>query len=90
MDLGVAGVFKVLDPASFLADLKSEQLGIEPQEAGRTSARTASWKYRVTADSIEFRLYEVSKGNTAVLDQDVQARGHRRRASSCIAGATRS
>src|SRR3954466_2303666 len=31
-DLGVAGVFKTLDPQSFLADLKTEGLGIEPQK----------------------------------------------------------
>jgi hypothetical protein len=31
-DLSVAGVFKVIDPQSFLADLKSEALGIDPQK----------------------------------------------------------
>src|SRR6266508_3218243 len=30
-DLGVSSWFKVLDPKSFLADLKSEGLSIEPQ-----------------------------------------------------------
>src|SRR4051812_6155854 len=31
-DLSVAGVFKVLDPAGFLADLKAEGLIIDPQK----------------------------------------------------------
>ncbi len=65
-DLGLAGVFKVLDPVSFLADLKSEQLGIDAQKWKDVGAFGVV-KYRVTADQIEFRLYEVSKGNTAAL-----------------------
>lgn len=65
-DLGLAGVFKVLDPTSFLADLKTEQLGIDPQKWKDVGAFGVV-KYRVTADSIEFRLFEVSKGNTAAL-----------------------
>ena len=65
-DLSVAGVFKVLDPSSFLADLKAEGLGIEPQK-WKDVAAFGVVKYRVTADSIEFRLFEVSKGNTAAL-----------------------
>ena len=73
-DLGVAGVFKVLDPASFLADLKSEQLGIEPQKWKDVGAYGVV-KYRVSADSIEFRLYEVSKGTTAVLTKTYKRAG---------------
>ena len=65
-DLTVAGVFKVLDPTSFLADLKSEQLNIDPQKWKDVGAFGVV-KYRVTGDQIEFRLYEVSKGNTAAL-----------------------
>jgi len=65
-DLGLAGVFKVLDPTSFLADLKTEQLGIDPQKWKDVGAFGVV-KYRVTADQIEFRLFEVAKGNTAAL-----------------------
>ncbi|MEO8553523.1 MAG: hypothetical protein ABI678_26295 [Kofleriaceae bacterium] len=65
-DLGLAGVFKVLDPTSFLADLKTEQLGIDPQKWKDVGAFGVV-KYRVTGDSIEFRLFEVSKGNSAAL-----------------------
>ena len=65
-DFSVAGVFKVLEPASFLADLKAEALGIEPQKWKDVGAFGVT-KYHATADAIEFRLYEVSKGATAVL-----------------------
>jgi TolB protein len=65
-DLGVAGIFKVLDPKSFLADLKSEGLGIEPQKWKDVDAYGVV-KYRVTATDVEFRLYEISKGANAVL-----------------------
>ena len=59
-------MFKVLDPTSFLADLKTEQLGIEPQKWKDVGAFGVV-KYRVSPDAIEFRLFEVSTGNTAVL-----------------------
>jgi TolB protein len=65
-DLGLAGVFKVLEPSSFLADLKTEALNIEPPKWKDVGAFGVV-KYRVTADQIEFRLYEVAKGNSAVL-----------------------
>ncbi len=39
-DLGVAGVFKVLDPAGFLADLKAEG-SRSIRSGGRTPAPTA-------------------------------------------------
>ena len=69
-DLNVAGYFKVLDPASFLADLKSEGLGIDPQKWKDVGAYGVM-KYQVTATGggvqLEARLYEVSKGATAVL-----------------------
>ncbi len=67
-DLGVAGVFKVLDPTAFLADLKAEGLGIDPQKWKDVGALGVA-KYKVDGDNIEFRLFEVSKGNTAVLSK---------------------
>jgi TolB protein len=69
-DLGVAGYFKVLEPASFLADLSAEKLGIEPQKWKDVGAYGVI-KYRVVTSGdrvdLEARLYEVSKGNAPVL-----------------------
>ena len=65
-DMTVAGVFKVLDPQSFLADLRGEGLGIDPDKWKSVGAYGVM-KYKASGDSIEFRLYEVSKGATAVL-----------------------
>lgn len=71
-DLGVAGVFKVVDPAAFLADLPTEQLGIVPQKWKDVGAYGVI-KHQVTisgADaSIEFRLYEVAKGDQPVVSK---------------------
>src|SRR5882724_10879299 len=65
-DMQVAGPFKVLDPASFLADTKAEGIGIEVQKWKDVGAYGVM-KYKVSGSSIEFRLYEMSKGNTASL-----------------------
>jgi TolB protein len=65
-DMSVAGVFKVLDPASFLADLRTEGLNIDAQKWKDVGALGVV-KYKVTATDIDFKLYEVSKGTTAVL-----------------------
>jgi len=65
-DLAMAGVFKVVDPVSFLADLKAEGIGIEAQKWKDVGAYGVV-KYKATGDTIEFRLYEVSKGTTATL-----------------------
>ena len=59
--MSVAGVFKVLDPTSFLADLKAEGMSIDPQKWKDVGALGVI-KYKATASDIEFRLYEVSKG----------------------------
>jgi len=81
-DLSVAGVFKVLDPAGFLADLRTEGLSIDPQKWKDVGAFGVI-KYRVTASDIELRLFEVSKGTTAVLTKtyprkgDIRAIAHR-------------
>jgi TolB protein len=81
-DLSLAGVFKVLDPAGFLADLKAEGLTIDPQKWKDVGAFGVV-KYRATASDIEFRLYEISKGATSVLSKvyprkgDVRSIAHR-------------
>ncbi|MCX5746825.1 MAG: hypothetical protein NT062_30500 [Proteobacteria bacterium] len=76
-DLGVAGVFKIVDPTSFLADLKAEGLGIEPPKWKDVGAYGVV-KYRATASEIEFRLYEVSKGTTASLTKTYPRKGETR------------
>ena len=65
-DLSVAGVFKVLDPQSFLANLRAEGVGIDPQKWKDVGAYGVI-KYRVSATDVEFRLYEVSKGTNPSL-----------------------
>jgi TolB protein len=71
-DMAVAGFFKVLDPKSFLADLNAEKLSIDAQKWKDVGA-FGVMKYRVVATGagIEFeaKLFEVSKGATAVLSQ---------------------
>jgi TolB protein len=76
-DLSVAGVFKVLDPAGFLADLKAEGLIIDPQKWKDVGAFGVI-KYRATASEIEFRLYEISKGTTSVLSKVYPRKGDTR------------
>jgi TolB protein len=73
-DLSVAGVFKVLDPQGFLADLRSEGLGIDPQKWKDVGAFGVV-KYKATAASVELRLYEISKGGTAVLTKTYPRNG---------------
>ena len=73
-DLSVAGPFKILDPASFLADLKSEGLGIEAQKWKDVGAYGVV-KYKATADAIDFKLYEVSKGNKPSLEKSYKRAG---------------
>ena len=73
-DLSVAGVFKVLDPAGFLADLKAEGLIIDPAKWKDVGAFGVI-KYRATASDVEFRLYEISKGTTSVLSKVYPRKG---------------
>jgi TolB protein len=71
-DLSIAGWFKVVDPASFLADLETEKLSIEPQKWKDVGAYgVIKNKVVVTGDKveIEFKLYEVSKGTTPSLEK---------------------
>ncbi|HZO05655.1 MAG TPA: hypothetical protein VFB52_04655, partial [Solirubrobacterales bacterium] len=69
-DMQVAGFFKVLDPASFLADLGAEKLGIEPQKWKDVGAYGVMKARVVTSGDnveLELRLYEVSKGTNPQL-----------------------
>ena len=73
-DLGVAGPFKVLDPKSFLADIKKEGIGIEPQKWKDVGAYGVV-KYKVSGDAIDFKLYEVSKGAKPSLEKTYKRAG---------------
>jgi TolB protein len=72
-DLSLSGYFKVLDPASFLANLAAEQLTINAQDwrnvgaAGVIKARATAYGSDV---KYEFRLFEVAKGDAPVLSKD--------------------
>jgi len=71
-DLDVSSWFKVLDPKSFLADLKTEGMTIEPERWKNVGAFGVI-KTSVTASggqaTLEFKLYEVEKGNQPVLER---------------------
>lgn len=69
-DLGVAGIFKVVDPAAYLADLPAEKLGIAVDKWKATGAfGVIKHQAQLVGGDVklEFRLYEVSKGDKAVL-----------------------
>jgi TolB protein len=72
-DLSVSSWFKVLDSRSFLADLKTEQLGIEPARWKDVGAFGVI-KSRATVSggslTLTFKLYEVDKGAVAVLEKE--------------------
>lgn len=71
-DLGVSGWFKVLDPRSFLADLKAEGLNLDLQKWKDVGA-FGVMKYQASASGgsyeLSFRLYEIEKGAAPVLSR---------------------
>lgn len=71
-DLSVAGWFKVLDPAGFLANLPAEKLGIQKDKWTAVGA-FGVMKYQVKASGrnvdVTFRLYEVEKASKPVLSR---------------------
>jgi TolB protein len=71
-DLNVSSWFKVLDPKSFLADLKTEGMTIDPQKWANVGAFGVI-KSNVTSSggtaTLEFKLYEVEKGAVPVLEK---------------------
>ena len=76
-DMSVAGFFKVLDPKSFLADLKAEGLGIDPPKWKDVGAYgVMKFKVTVSGDDVtlDARLYEVSKGTDARLTKQYQGK----------------
>lgn len=75
-DLNASGLFKSLDPTSFVADLAKEELSIAP-DSWRTVGAEGVIKARISLNgsdlAIEFRLYEVIKGDRAVLTKSYRA-----------------
>jgi TolB protein len=76
-DLQLSGVFKVLEPSSFLADLKGEALGIEPQKWKDVGAYGVV-KFRASAGELSFKFYEVSKGAKPSFEKTYPRRGELR------------
>ena len=74
-DFKVSGWFKVVDPRATLANLKAERLSIDPPKWKNVGAFGVV-KYQVTSAGsrvrIQFKLYEVDKGRTAVLEKAYQ------------------
>lgn len=72
-DLAVSSWFKVLDPRSFLADLKAEGMSIEPQRWKDIGAFGVI-KSRATASggqvTLQFKLFELEKGAIPVLERE--------------------
>jgi TolB protein len=69
-DLGLSGFFKVLDPKSFVADLAKEDVNMAP-DAWKPVGAESVIKAKVVNSggdlAVEFRLYELIKGEQPVL-----------------------
>lgn len=72
-DLALSGFFKVIDPKAYLANQAAEGLSMNPQDWRNVGAEGVI-KGRATPYGgemkLEFRLYEVAKGDQAVLAKD--------------------
>jgi TolB protein len=71
-DLNVSSWFKVLDPKSFLADLRSEGMSIDPsrwQNVGAYGVIKTSATMSGGQATFQFKLYEVEKGAQPVLEK---------------------
>lgn len=74
-DLDIAGWFKVMDKKGFLANLKREGMGID-LDSWKNVGAFGVIKYRTKASGnrikIDFKLYEIEKGESAVLARSYQ------------------
>jgi TolB protein len=74
-DLDMAGWFKVMDKKGFLANLKREGMGIDLTSWKNVGAFGVI-KYKTTVSGgrikIDFKLYEIEKGENAVLSRSYQ------------------
>lgn len=65
-DLKLSSLFSVLDQRSFIADLSAEGLGITTNPWSVVGANGVV-KGKVVGNSVELRLYELARGETAIL-----------------------
>jgi len=80
-DMTLIGLFKVLDPKGFLANLAREGTGISAQEwinVGAQGVIKARASKTGGKTSIDFYLYDVAKGTTPVLKKTYTGRNVRR------------
>jgi len=72
-DLSLSGFFKVIDRSAYLANLQTEGLNINPPDWKNVGAEGVI-KSRLTPYGsdvkLEFRLYEIAKGDQPVLSKD--------------------
>lgn len=74
-DLDIAGWFKVMDKKGFLANLSKEGMGIEVDAWKNVGAfGVVKFNTRVTGSriAIDFKLYEVEKGGSPILERSYQ------------------
>ncbi len=71
-DMDITGLFQVLDPGSFPAQLQSEGLNISSALWTQVGAQ-AVIKMKASGGSLEGRLYVVARGDAAVLSKSYRA-----------------
>jgi TolB protein len=67
-DMKVAGVFRVVDSSAYRGSIEAEGLGIDPGK-WKDSGAFGVMKFKASGGSIEFKLYEVEKGERPVLQR---------------------
>jgi TolB protein len=82
-DLTLSSLFQVLDPKSFIANLQQEGLGITKAPWSSVGAQGII-KGQVTGDggsiAVEFRLFELAKGESAVFSKNYRGEAKQMRA----------
>ncbi len=71
-DMDITGLFQILDPASFPAQLQSEGLNFSSALWSQVGAQ-AVVKMKVSGGSLEGRVYVVARGDAAVLTKTYKA-----------------
>jgi len=77
-DLKLSSLFGVLDTRSFVADLNAEGLGVG-SDAWSVVGANGVVKGKVTGNTVEMRLYELARGETAILSKSYSGTGELRR-----------
>ncbi len=71
-DMDITGLFQILDPASFPAQLQSEGLNFSSALWSQVGAQ-AVIKMKVSGGTLDGRVYVVARGDTAVLSKTYRA-----------------